>query len=189
MSVVRPIDRWFIEEILPHEQHFLKIANRLCSGTDEARDLVHDAFGRMLAMEGWSAIANPKTYMIRMIRNMAIDRMRRAKVIEFRHLADTEADELMDDTPDQHRLAEDREAVQRLGRAVAALPERCREVFVRCRIEGHTPSRIARDLGLSLSTLEKRLTRAIRLLSASGAAYRSEQPTEEQAVGKSRTAR
>jgi RNA polymerase sigma factor (sigma-70 family) len=166
VSVVRPIDRWFIEEVLPCEQLLLARAARLCSGTDEARDLVQDVFARMLAMEGWRAVANPQTYMLRMMRNIAIDRMRRAKVIDFRHLADAEESEIADDAPDQHRIFEDREAVQQLGRALDELPERCREVFVRRRIEGQAPRRIAEELGLSLSTLEKRLARAIQLLTA-----------------------
>jgi RNA polymerase sigma factor (sigma-70 family) len=166
VPVIRPIDRWFIEEVLPCEQQLLARAARLCSGTDEARDLVQDVFARMLAMEGWRAIANPQTYMQRMMRNIAIDRMRRAKVIDFRHLADAEESELADDAPDPHRIVEDREAVQQLGEALGQLPDRCRDVFVRRRIEGQAPRHIADELGLSLSTLEKRLARAIQLLTA-----------------------
>ena len=89
VSVVRPIDRWFLAEVLPHERDLVDAAKRLCSGTDEARNLVQ---------------------------------------------------------------------------AVRALPERCRTVFERCRVVGQSPRAIAEELGPSLSTLGKRLARAIHLL-------------------------
>lgn len=164
MPVVRPIDRWFIAEVLPHERDLLNAARRLCIGTDDTRDLVQDVFARMLATEGWRAITNPKIYMLRMMRNIAIDRMRRAKIVDFRHFADIEEFDVMDDAPDQHRVVEDRERLAGFVRALADLPERCRTVFVRRRIDGHSSREIAEDLGVSISTLEKRLARAIHLL-------------------------
>lgn len=164
MSVVRPIDRWFVEEVLPHERDLLDAAYRLCRGTDEARDLVQDVLARMLATEAWGAIVNPRTYMLRMMRNLAIDRLRRAKIIDFRHFVEFENFDAPDDTPDQHRIAEDRQQLDDLAHAIRALPDKCRTVFERCRVDGQSPRRIADELGISLSTLEKRLARAIYLV-------------------------
>lgn len=164
MTVVRPIDRWFIDDVLPFERDLLSAAQRLCIGTDEARDLVQDVLARMLSTEGWAAIANPKTYMLRMMRNLAIDRMRRAKIIDFRHFVDIENFDAPDETPGPHRLAEDRQQHDDLARAIRALPDACRTVFQRCRIDEQSPRLIAQELGMSLSTLEKRLARATYLL-------------------------
>uniref|UniRef100_UPI0035CB8E59 RNA polymerase sigma factor n=1 Tax=uncultured Sphingomonas sp. TaxID=158754 RepID=UPI0035CB8E59 len=164
MSVVRPIDRWFIAEVLPHERDLLDAARRLSGGSDEARDLVQEVLARMLSTEAWSAIATPRIYMLRMMRNLAIDRIRRSKIIDFRHFVDLEDFDAPDDAPDQHRVAADRQQLEDLARAVRALPERCRTVFERCRIDGQSPRAIAEELGVSLSTLEKRLARAIHLL-------------------------
>ncbi|MGU3391145.1 RNA polymerase sigma factor [Sphingomonas sp. M1A8_2b] len=164
MTVVRPIDRWFIDDVLPFERDLLSAAQRLCTGTDEARDLVQDVLARMLSTEGWRAIANPKTYMLRMMRNLAIDRMRRAKIVDFRHFVDIENFDAPDDTPGPHSLAEDRQHRDELARAIRALPDTCRTVFQRCRIDEQSPRLIAEELGMSLSTLEKRLARATYLL-------------------------
>nr|WP_281396629.1 sigma-70 family RNA polymerase sigma factor [Sphingomonas kyeonggiensis] len=142
----------------------LDAAARWSDSADEARDLVQEVLTRMLSTEGWQAITNPKTYMLRMIRNMVIDRVRRAKVVEFRHLVDHDDFDVADDAPDQHRVTADRQMLAEVAEAVEALPERCRIVFERCRVEGHSPKDIAAELGLSLSTLEKRLARAIHLL-------------------------
>jgi RNA polymerase sigma-70 factor (ECF subfamily) len=54
--------------------------------------------------------------------------------------------------------------VARIGEALAQMPERCRTVLIRRRFDNQSPTEIARELGISLSTLEKRLARAVVLL-------------------------
>jgi RNA polymerase sigma-70 factor (ECF subfamily) len=102
--------------------------------------------------------------MARMLRNLAIERIRRAKIVDFRQFVDADHLNLPDDAPDPQRIVEDREALSDFRQALDRLPERCRDVFVRRRIEEQAPREIAAELGLSLSTLEKRLARAIELL-------------------------
>ncbi|WP_068087675.1 RNA polymerase sigma factor [Novosphingobium rosa] len=174
MSVIRPIDRWFIEEVLPCEGRLLAAAQRLCRDPEDARDLVQDVLARMLTIEGWSAIAAPQAYMLRIMRNMAIERMRRARIVDFRQLSEVDQIDLADDAPDQQRIAEDREALAHFQHALGALPERCREVFVRRRLEDQPPRAIAEALDVSLSTLEKRLARAIHLLTCAMAPWRQQ---------------
>lgn len=153
-----------MDEVLPCERLLLHSAAHLCGDAEQARDMVQDVLAAMLTIEGWQAIGNPRAYMLRMMRNQAIDRARRAKVIDFQQLVGLEEFDLVDDAPDPHRIAEDRQALERFARAVEALPERCRIVFERCRIAGQSPRQIATELGVSLSTLEKRLARAIALV-------------------------
>ncbi|WP_343610865.1 RNA polymerase sigma factor [Novosphingobium sp.] len=176
MTVIRPIDRWFVEEVLPCEGRLLAAAQRMCRDTEDARDLVQDVLARMLTIEGWSAIASPQSYMLRIMRNMAIERIRRARIVDFRQLSETDHLDLADDAPDQQRIAEDREALAHFQHALAALPERCREVFVRRRLEEQAPRAIAEELGVSLSTLEKRLARALHLLTSAMAPRRHGEP-------------
>lgn len=164
MSATRPIDRWMIEEVLPHEPQYLAVARRLTRNDDEAADLVQEAMVKLLAVDGWAAIANPRTYAIRSIHNLAFGRMRRAKIVEFQQLSEIDSLELVDEAPDAFRVAAGRDQLARLSNALAAMPERCRTVLVRRRFQDEAPSDIADDLGISLSTLEKRLRRALHLL-------------------------
>lgn len=183
MAVVRPIDRWFIDEVLPHERYLLVVAQRLCGDPDEARDLVQEVFARMLSTEGWAAISSPQAFMVRMLRNLAVERIRRARIVDFRQFVDADHLNLADDAPDPQRIAEDRQAVADFGQALEQLPERCRTVFVRRRIEDQSPREIASDLGVSLSTLEKRLARAITLLTKALEPRRREQAAMADDIG------
>jgi len=164
VPVIRPIDRWFIDEVLPREGQLLAVAQRMCRDPEDARDLVQDVLTKMLTIEGWSAIQSPYGYMLRIMRNMMIERVRRARIVDFRQLSETDYMDLADDAPDPQQIAEGREALDDFNRALADLPARCREVFVRRRIEEQSTRSIAQDLGVTLSTLEKRLARAIELL-------------------------
>ncbi len=164
MSVTRPRDRWLIDEVLPHEGRYLAVARRLSGGSEEAADLVQEALVRVMAIDGWAAITDPRAYVIRSIHNIALERMRRAKVVAFQQLSELDTIELHDDAPDAFRVLAGRDQVARLRKAIELLPERCRTVFVRRRFRDERPGDIASDLGISLSTFEKRLGRALYLL-------------------------
>ncbi len=164
MSELRPRDRWLIDQVLPHEQRYLSVARRFTRGGEEAADLVQEALVRLMAIDGWAAITDPRAYVIRSIRNIATERVRRAKVIEFQQLTELDTLHLSDDAPDAFRVAVGNDQVARLHKALALLPERCRTVFVRRRFREQSPGDIAADLGISLSTFEKRLARAMYLL-------------------------
>lgn len=165
VSIVRPIDIWFAEQVFPHEQRFRAAALRITGAHEEAEELIQEAYARLFELDGWSAIENPRAYVVRMLRHIAIERLRRQRVVDFRQLVDADHLILADEAPDQHRIAVGRDGLRRVSDLIAGLPERCRTVFVRRRVEGESSQAIARDLGISLSTYEKRLARAIELLS------------------------
>lgn len=74
MPPLRPIDHWLLSQVLPFEARFVSAARRMVRNPEEARDLVQEAFTRLLVMEGWADIANPRAYVFRMVRNLAIER-------------------------------------------------------------------------------------------------------------------
>ena len=186
MSYLRDLDRWFIAEVLPHEAAYLAQARRFCGNADDAADLVQDAYAKLFALENWRDLANPRAYALAMIRNLAIQKLRRARVIDFRQMANLDAVDLSDDAPNAQRQTIDRDQLRRLLKAVERLPERCRQIVVMRRFDEKTPHEIARELGLSLSTLEKRLARGMHLLmqamDAEARAPKAEKVTRSQAV-------
>ncbi len=59
---------------------------------------------------------------------------------------------------------EEAELQQAVQKAVDALPPRTRLVFVLSRFEGYSQKEIARELDISVKTVENQMTRALRLL-------------------------
>jgi RNA polymerase sigma-70 factor (ECF subfamily) len=164
MPILRPKDRWFVEEVLPHEAHFIQLASRLIGDPDNGRDLVHEAFLRLLTSEGWIGIKHPRSYVSTMLRNMAIEQFRRASIVSFQQLTEIDACVIGDEAPDPFRVAAGREEMNKVRVALNSLPESSRDLLIARRIEGRAPSVMSRERGISLSTLEKRLARAYFLL-------------------------
>ena len=173
MPPLRPIDQWFLREVLPHEGQFLAVARRLLRSSDEAQDLVQEIFTRLFVMEGWAAIANPRAYVVRMLRNLAIERLRRARIVQFQRLADIEAFNLVDEAPGPVRSAEARDQVQKIWAILQRMPPDYRSILIQSRLDDRPVSEVAREMNVSPSTLEKRLARAIHLLSVGLQAHES----------------
>ncbi|GFE73700.1 RNA polymerase sigma factor [Novosphingobium sp. TCA1] len=161
---VRPIDRWFIDEVLPHERAYLDYARRTVRNDEEAGDIVQEVYAKLFTLDGWSAILNPPGYVMRMIHNQAIERIRQARVVTMQPMPAPAHLEIADDTPDSFRIVAARVQMERVQTAISNLPDRCRIALVRRRLAEETPRQIASDLGISVSTFEKRLARAVELL-------------------------
>jgi DNA-directed RNA polymerase specialized sigma24 family protein len=52
VSIVRPIDIWLAEHVLPLERRFHAVALRICRSRDEAQELVQEAYAHLLELEG-----------------------------------------------------------------------------------------------------------------------------------------
>lgn len=164
MSYLREIDRWFIGEVLPHEAAYRARARRFCATAEDADDLVQEAYARLFALDAWRELANPRAYTLSIVQNLAVQRLRHAKVVDIRQVANLEVLEPLDEDPGVQRAVIARDQLRRLLQAVERLPAPCREAVVMRRFHELPPAEIARRLGLSLSTLEKRLARGLYLL-------------------------
>ncbi|UAK23348.1 RNA polymerase sigma factor [Sphingomonas nostoxanthinifaciens] len=164
MSWLRPIDAWFASSILPHEADLLRQARRWSGNDDEARDLVHEAYTQLLQLSAWDHIGTPAAYAARMIRNLALQRMRRAQIVPIRQFAALEELDHPDLAPDSFAVCAGRDEMRRVMAAINRLPPASRRVVLLRKFEELPPREIAKRLGLSLSTVEKHLSRGMFLL-------------------------
>jgi RNA polymerase sigma-70 factor (ECF subfamily) len=64
------------------------------------------------------------------------------------------------------RITDDRETLAILRRAIADLPERTRNIFILNRLENVGRRSLADSYGLSLSTIDRELARALALITS-----------------------
>jgi RNA polymerase sigma factor (sigma-70 family) len=160
VSWLREIDRWFAEHILPFAPDYRRLAIRLV-GTDEADDIVQEAYARLIGYERWREVENPRALCLRTVRNLAIDRLRSADVIHIDRVAELEELDFPDDAPDAFRTVAARMDAERLARLIDQLPSQCARVVRMRKIEGRSPREIAVSLGISVSTVEKHLAKGL----------------------------
>lgn len=151
-------------ELMRRHQHAaLRVAAVVCGSTDDARDIVQDAFVKAHAgLDSYRGAGSVRSWMLRIVANQAKNEARgRARRLrrEDRHarLA-VHADEAADD------LAERRLEHEELAAALGRLPARDREVLG-CRfVAGLTEAETADVLGIPIGTVKSRTSRALARL-------------------------
>lgn len=128
----------------------------------EAEDLVQEAWVRMASAGGRQAVANPAAFLMRTALNLSVDahRAQQARGEEV----DLEGLVLADAAPDAEAQVLGRERLGRMSVCLGRLPERSRTIFLAHRLDGRSYSDIARELGISVTAIEKHVTKASLLL-------------------------
>lgn len=127
--------------------------------SEEARDLVQDAFARLLGATRQGTLERPEAFLNRIVRNLLIDRARRLANRTPHVPIDGASEPVV--RPTQTDAIELAETQARYRAAVAALPDRTRTVFLLHRVDGLSYKTIAADLGISVRTVEWHVAQAI----------------------------
>lgn len=135
---------------------------------NEVEDLVQEVFLRIVRRGDSRELDRFEGYVFTTAASVLKDRLRRRRVrLSASHVPfEPDLHSQADVSPEQTVLA--REALRSTTRAIMALPERTRTIFVLRRLEGLSHPEIARRLGLSLSAVEKHVQRAARHLLSLG---------------------
>ncbi|TGX50341.1 RNA polymerase sigma factor [Sphingomonas gei] len=130
---------------------------------DDAEDTLHDLWQRVAAAPT-QPIADPLSYLFRAAENLVRDRRRSTVSRDRRHHDWHETSVPSEEQPTGERALIARERLREVQTALAALGPRVELVFRKCRLDGLAQSAIARELGVSLSSVEKDLQKAYRAL-------------------------
>lgn len=140
---------------------------------DDAEDLFQDLWQRIGQMPH-QPISDPQAYLFRAAENLMRDR-RRSEASRERRQQEWHATGMPDHVePPGDRALIAREQLREVSRTLAAQGARVEFVFRRCRLDGVGQSIIARELGISLSSVEKDLNKAARALAQLRAKFDAE---------------
>lgn len=148
-----------------HRSELLRHASLRMGTGDAGPDLVQDAFSKALLINDLSGVKNLRAYLFRIVTNLSIDHLRRAKLnLRLIKIEETESvlDTLSSPSPDPEQEIVDRERVRTLTKALQSLPEDSRQMFILFKAKGWKQKQIAKHFGVSLSTVEKKIKRAIQ---------------------------
>lgn len=127
----------------------------------EAADMVQETFARLVALDDVSAIRQPRAFLYRIARNLAVDSVRK-RSMQARHFIDlTEVDEAPSDDPMPDHLIEEDQLRRALDQTITEMPARRRDVFLLYRFAGLKQTEIAGRLGISTSMVERHLMKAM----------------------------
>jgi len=143
----------------------VKYFRRKCGGTDEAEDLAQDVLVRALRHATWESLEQAKGYIFRSAVNRWRDRKRMTRTHgtavgwdgDANHVLDEEINEGI--TPERVLIGE--QELHCVAMALQELNERTRDVFMLIRLEQMRYAEVAEMLGISVSTVEKELVKAL----------------------------
>lgn len=148
---------------LAHRNALLRFLRARGAG-DDAEDLLQELWFRVAATP-IGPIAEPVGYLMRAANNLMLDRHRGAVRTMRRDLDWAESAGSIDhEVPTAEREMIGREALGRAEKVLASLGSRVDAIFRRYRLDEITIDQVAREFGVSRSTVEKDLQKAYRAL-------------------------
>lgn len=144
--------------------YLARVVSRIVPPHD-IEDIVQETYVRVCQFNTKEKIRSPGMFMTRVARNLALDHIKRADVL-MRSPLDEENEMEFDGNRSSvdetfHQVAS-REEFAYFCEAVRSLPLQCRRVFVLRKVYQYSQREIAKELGLSESTVEKHVAEGAR---------------------------
>ena len=144
-----------------HQLSLKRFIGRYLNNAQDIEDVTQEAFLRAYKAEKTTCVQQPKSFLFRIAKNVAISQLR----TKSRRITDYIEDQASDDVLISEWSTEDQVmAEQKLGihcEAVAALPPKCRRVYLLRKVYGMSHKQIAEKLQISTSTVEKHLLKGV----------------------------
>lgn len=142
-------------------RELVSFLNARLGNRQAAEDVVHDTYLRVLERSSSAPIEQPRAFLYRTALNLVIDDHRR------NILRQTESLDVLDSeeryfSPAPQASIDTRQRLDMVQRALAELPELCRESFLLRKLEGLSHPEIAEHLGISKSLVEKHIVNAMK---------------------------
>ena len=151
----------FLTIYLEHRDELLRYAGRIIRDQAGAEDVVQEAWFRFSSRRLQAAeITQPKSYLFTIVRNLAVDWLRRASNSPAGASSEVPMDEIASDEPSAERVLFYRDELKDLQAALLELPEGTRMAFQLHCVERLTLQETAELLGISLVAVHKRVKRA-----------------------------
>ncbi|HEY1109059.1 MAG TPA: RNA polymerase sigma factor [Opitutaceae bacterium] len=166
--------QWFSQAIRPHESELRAYLRGRFPTLPDVDDLVQETYARLLRARASGQATLTRAYLFVVARNVALDLVRREKIVAIDRLAEIDGLSVVEERPDAAETLNHEQELALLDDAMRALPPRCREILTLRRIEGLSHRSIAEKLGIAESTVNAQLAiglmRCRRYLCAHGVA-------------------
>jgi RNA polymerase sigma-70 factor (ECF subfamily) len=160
----REVVAWVGSNIVPHEADLRARLRRMAVPEQEINDVVHDAYLKLSKLASVEHIRSGRAYFFATARAVFLDRIRHERIVRIDSMSEAQTLTLAAEEPDPERQASARLELERVRRLIAALPDRCRQIFEMRRIEGVPQREIAERLGIPEHTVEAQAARGLRLI-------------------------
>ena len=145
-----------------HQLALRRFISRFVQRTQDIDDVAQEAFLRAYRAEKSRPIEQPKSFLFRIAHNIAITELTKksSQIIDYIADIDESAVVWLEGSLEEQVMAEETIAIH--CEAVAHLPAQCRRVFLMRKVHGMSHKEISVELGISISTVEKHMSKGVR---------------------------
>jgi len=124
---------------------------------DYAQDIIQETYAKVITVQNKQKLNNPRAFLYKVAKNLMIDKARRnIKVQEISYEENEHTDN--EQPPEEVILEQDMKLI--LMKELEKLPAMRKEAFVLHILEGYSRQEVAKIMGISLSAIEKHISRA-----------------------------
>ena len=160
----KSVDEWFMREVLPLEPMLTRYLQRNWRNEAEIGDLRQEAYARVYESAQRERPQLVKPFLFQITRNLMIDRLRRQSVVNLESVVDFDWLNVSDDKPSSEAYVAARQELRLLQAALDKLPPRCRQVVLMRKVDGLSQKEVARNMGITIETVENQVAKGMRLL-------------------------
>jgi len=146
--------------LLPHLDAAHNLARWLMRNRDEAEDVVQEAFTRAVQYARGFRGGDARAWLLAIVRNTAFRTLRKARWSDLLETFDDDAHEAAVDDWNPEELLLRKADRQLVATALAALPDRFREILVLREVEELSYKELSQVLGVPIGTVMSTLSRA-----------------------------
>jgi RNA polymerase sigma-70 factor (ECF subfamily) len=143
-----------------YRQPLIAYFQRRVRSREEAEDLTQEVFLRLSRRLDVEQVDNPEAFLFRTAVNLLRDRSRRGKTAASHLEAMVHREPTVEELSPE-RVVEGRQSLASVLRALDELDERTRDAFILHRLEGMRHAEIANLYGVSVSSIEKYIIKAL----------------------------
>jgi RNA polymerase sigma factor (sigma-70 family) len=138
-----------------------KFLGRFLPVQQDIEDVAQEAYLRAYVAEQRQSIEQPKAFLFRVAKNLALTRLSSKSRRITDYIEEAGKSVVVDTSPASDEELEAQQCFGLYCEAVAALPEKCRQVFLLRKVHGLSHREIGERLRLSISSVEKYLREGI----------------------------
>jgi RNA polymerase sigma factor (sigma-70 family) len=152
---------WLARNVLPYEPGIRARLGRVYVYGLEIDDIIQEMYARLLTTPSLESIRYPRQYAIQTAKSIIIDHVRHSQVISIVSSGSMEQLNISLPEANAEERLEFREDIRNVSKALAQLPEKCRETLILRRVEGLSQKETARRLGISEKAVENHMSRGV----------------------------
>lgn len=148
-----------------HFDEILRFLKRRIVNPSDALELAQDVFCNSISAFSKSEVEQPRAYLFRAARNITYNWKQRefnAKSSVHFSIDDDDGLEVVCSAPSPEKAAYTRQRLALVEKAIEAMPEKRRMVFVLVRFEDHSYAQAAKYMGLTVKSVEYHIREAVK---------------------------